>query len=163
MILSRFVSLSVSLTRKVSLLQLIWEPSIHYAQANEELNSRATVVLFAYESPVKHLGACHGIEIPFVFGTQASAQPMVGEGPEVDALSESMQSLWVMFASGSLDDETGYGEECNTIIADEDALVLTSDPFGELREFWQGLRRAGKMGDEAAAAASSGGAGQSKL
>ena len=51
----------------------------------------------------------------------------------------------------------------STIIADEDALVLTSDPFGELREFWQGLRRAGKMGDEAAAAASSGGAGQSKL
>ena len=143
--------------------RLIWEPSIHYAQANEELNSRATVVLFAYESPVKHLGACHGIEIPFVFGTQASAQPMVGEGPEVDALSESMQSLWVMFASGSLDEETGYGGQHSTIIADEDALVLTSDPFGELREFWQGLRRAGKMGDEAAAAASSGGAGQSKL
>jgi carboxylesterase type B len=143
---------------------LIWEPGIHYAQLNDELNSSSTVVLFAYESPLKDpdIGAGHSMELPFVFGTLDVNRDMYGEGEKVDALSESMQSLWLMFASGALDPSTEYsaGESGNsngTIIVDEDAVVLVEDPFGPLREFWQGIRRAGKTGDEAAAAAHSGG------
>lgn len=142
------------------MIGIIWEPSIHYAQLNDELNSPSTVVLFAYESPLKgpDIGAGHSMELPFIFGTLDVNRAMYGKGNKVDTLAEAMQSLWLMFATGTLDADTQYSAGTNgntTIIADEDAIVVIDDPFGPLREFWQAIRRAGKTGDEAAAAAHS--------
>jgi para-nitrobenzyl esterase len=45
-------------------------------------------------------GSCHGLEIPFVFGTvgDTGVQVFTGAGPEAEALSEKMQDAWIAFA-----------------------------------------------------------------
>ncbi len=60
--------------------------------------------VFAYRldwrSPVGEgvLGACHAIDLPFVFGTHHMARRWVGKGEDVDALAADMGDAWVAFA-----------------------------------------------------------------
>jgi para-nitrobenzyl esterase len=60
--------------------------------------------VFAYRldwrSPVGEgvLGACHAIDLPFVFGTHQMARRWVGKGEDVDALAADMGDAWVAFA-----------------------------------------------------------------
>ena len=46
------------------------------------------------------LGACHAVELGFVFGThdKGGAKQFFGEGPEADALSAVTRAAWVRFA-----------------------------------------------------------------
>lgn len=63
--------------------------------------------LFAYRSPAARetLGACHALELAFVFGTYETApgiENFVGRGPDVARLSNRIQDAWIEFArSGS--------------------------------------------------------------
>jgi len=58
--------------------------------------------LFTWESPFLSgmFGSCHGLEIPFVFGTvgDPAIQVFTGSGPEATSLSEQMQHAWIAFA-----------------------------------------------------------------
>jgi para-nitrobenzyl esterase len=60
--------------------------------------------LFGWRSPALDgwLGACHVLEIPFVFGLQGTADlaGFTGSGPDADALSDRMMSAWLAFARG---------------------------------------------------------------
>ena len=57
---------------------------------------------FAWPSPAQHgaLGACHAVELPFVFGTLAAPgmADFSGSGPEADRLSEAVMDTWCAFA-----------------------------------------------------------------
>jgi para-nitrobenzyl esterase len=48
------------------------------------------------------VGACHVLEIPFVFGLQGSEALayFTGSGAAADALSAEMMARWVAFANG---------------------------------------------------------------
>ncbi|MDP1805229.1 MAG: carboxylesterase family protein, partial [Acidimicrobiales bacterium] len=47
------------------------------------------------------IGACHALEIPFVFGSLDSGLGrLAGEGPDAQALSTMMQDAWLAFARG---------------------------------------------------------------
>jgi para-nitrobenzyl esterase len=57
---------------------------------------------FTWASPARHgaLGACHAVELPFVFGT-LSAPGMAafsGSGPQAERLSERVMDTWCAFA-----------------------------------------------------------------
>jgi para-nitrobenzyl esterase len=58
--------------------------------------------LFCWESPAMKgaLGACHALEIPFVFGTldTPGMERFAGAGPEARWLSEVMMDYWLAFA-----------------------------------------------------------------
>jgi para-nitrobenzyl esterase len=57
---------------------------------------------FAWTSPAKHgaLGACHAVELPFVFGTLAAPgmAAFSGSGPAAEQLSEVVMDTWCAFA-----------------------------------------------------------------
>ena len=59
------------------------------------------VYLFGWGSPAMRgwLGACHGLEIAFVFGNQGRGElaAFTGAGPEADALAERMMDAWLAF------------------------------------------------------------------
>ncbi|MEK6438566.1 carboxylesterase/lipase family protein [Pseudonocardia sp. T1-2H] len=64
---------------------------------------RTHVYDFAWRSPAfgGRLGACHGLELPFVFGTLGSATGptgLLGEPPAPQAVSDLMRDAWVAFA-----------------------------------------------------------------
>jgi len=58
--------------------------------------------LFDWASPAFGgiLGACHGIELPFVFGTlrDPRAAQLVGSGADAERLAHRMQDAWLAFA-----------------------------------------------------------------
>jgi para-nitrobenzyl esterase len=59
------------------------------------------VYLFEWGSPAMGgwLGACHGLEIAFVFGTQGQGDlaAFTGAGADADALAERMMDAWLSF------------------------------------------------------------------
>jgi para-nitrobenzyl esterase len=76
-------------------------PSLRLAAAHRP-HGPVHVYLFNWETPVLGgvLGACHALEIPFVFGTvrQPEVASFSGGGPSAVALSETMQEAWLAFA-----------------------------------------------------------------
>jgi para-nitrobenzyl esterase len=76
-------------------------PSLHVADL-QSAHAPTFVYLFAWGSPAMRgwLGACHGLEIAFVFGNQGRGElaAFTGSGPEADALAERMMDAWLAFA-----------------------------------------------------------------
>jgi len=88
------------------------------------------------------MGACHALEIPFVFGSlDAPTQDrFVGTGPEVEALSANMMEAWVAFARSGSPSHEGIGnwpaydgEKRSTMIFDSPPEVI-DDPLRDERE-----------------------------
>jgi para-nitrobenzyl esterase len=77
-------------------------PTLRLLTAHARSGGRAYCYRFDWESPFAHgaLGACHALELPFVFGTLGN--PIVsffsGSGDAATALSEEMQGAWSEFA-----------------------------------------------------------------
>jgi para-nitrobenzyl esterase len=70
------------------------------AQTHAEHQPDTFVYRFDWESPVQRLGACHALELPFVFGTlQAPGNDrFAGAGPDAQRLSQQMMDAWIAFA-----------------------------------------------------------------
>jgi para-nitrobenzyl esterase len=89
-------------------------PSLQLAAAHEARGARVHVYLFDWESPAFGgiLGACHALELPFVFG--AVDVPVVrvfsGGGRAVETLSAQMQTAWLSFAADGRPGHDGIGD-----------------------------------------------------
>lgn len=77
-------------------------PALRLARAHAAAGHAAWVYLFTWRSPAfeGRLGACHALEIPFVFGSLAdpAVAAFTGGGPEAEALSAAMMDAWIAFA-----------------------------------------------------------------
>jgi para-nitrobenzyl esterase len=88
-------------------------PSLRLAAAQHRHQPRTYVYLFTWETPAfgGALGACHALEIPFVFG--AVHRPIIaaiaGGGPDAEALSAQMQAAWISFARSGDPAHEGIG------------------------------------------------------
>src|SRR3954470_11045700 len=87
--------------------------SIRAAEAQSAFTS-TYMYLFDWESPAMGgaLGACHALELPFVFGTLHSPglDKFAGSGPEADRLSEQMMDAWLAFARSGDPNTSGLPE-----------------------------------------------------
>jgi para-nitrobenzyl esterase len=72
------------------------------ASAQAKYQPQTYSYLFTWQSPFLDgmFGSCHGLDIPFAFGTveHPVVQVFAGSGPEAMRLSEAMQDAWVAFA-----------------------------------------------------------------
>lgn len=77
-------------------------PSIRLAAAQRAVQPNTYLYLFTHASPARKgaLGACHALEMPFVFGTVGAPTQdrFCGTGPEVERLSAEMNAAWAAFA-----------------------------------------------------------------
>lgn len=77
-------------------------PLLALAALREEQDACTWNYLFEWPSPALRgrLGACHALEIPFVFGTldAPGMASFAGAGPEAWHLSEQMMDAWAAFA-----------------------------------------------------------------
>ncbi len=90
------------------------------------------------------LGACHGIELPFVFGT--TDHPIVGlfsgQGKTVQTLSESIQTAWVSFAYNGdpscdmLGKWPEYGTGGQQVMRFDDESGVSDNLDEEILSFW---------------------------
>lgn len=94
------------------------------------------------------LGACHALEIGFVFGTMRikGAAPFFGAGPEAEALSDAMMDSWIAFAHrGNPSNDTSgawmrydTAKRATTIFGDRLPHV-TSAPNEGRRKAWEAV------------------------
>ena len=80
-------------------------PSLHLAAAQAAAGGRAHVYELTWPAPGMGgmLGACHGLDVPLVFGNLSSGQvaALIGTQPSPDAesLSARMRAAWTAFAT----------------------------------------------------------------
>ncbi len=89
------------------------------------------------------LGACHALEIPYVFGSHRAPgmAGFAGSGqPGADALSQAMQSRWVAFANTGKPgtDLAPYADRRTTMVFDADSRS-EQDPNAPERQIWDAL------------------------
>lgn len=110
-------------------------PSLHLAAAQRTHQPGTFVYLFTQPTPLfgGALGACHALELPFVFDAvdEPVVRPFVGEGEEVVALTERMGRYWTDFAR---DGNPGgdQGDEWPTWDPQRRATMVLG-PYGEMR------------------------------
>lgn len=109
-------------------------PTLRFAEAYRAL-APTYVYHFTYGSPGLRgeLGACHALDLPFVFGTYDTPgqERFAGTGPGVEALSRTMRDAWTGFARGEAP-WAQYGDARETMELDLESRVV-NDSFGEER------------------------------
>ena len=121
-------------------------PADRLAEAQAKRQPRVFAYRFDWPSPVGNgaLGACHALELPFVFGTQGLVGPFVGGGAEADTLAKAMGDAWVAFArngdpsTDSLPWPRFEAEHQRTMILDRDCRMEELPREAE-RRCWDGI------------------------
>lgn len=116
-------------------------PALQLVEAQLRHDPRVYNYLFTYRSPVMSgaLGACHALEIGFVFGTHDDS--FCGSGPAADGLSRSLQEAWTGFARtgvphcGSMGEWPPYGSGRWTMMIDT-SCRLEAAPYEDERRAW---------------------------
>jgi para-nitrobenzyl esterase len=92
------------------------------------------------------MGAAHGLELPFVFGTLRPAMArLTGSGPGAAALSQRMMDAWIAFArSGdpscpSNGSWPAYDAATRATMELDAESRVTLAPFEEERQVWESL------------------------
>jgi para-nitrobenzyl esterase len=125
-------------------------PSIRFAEAHVERGLSAHMYFFTHGSPALRgaLGACHALELPFVFGTlDAPLQDrFAGTGPDVEALSAAMMRSWIAFArtgdptyEGSAVRWPLYDTRSRSTMMFDKTIGVEDAPFDEERAVWDGI------------------------
>ena len=77
-------------------------PAVRVADLQSASGAPTWSYLFSWAPPLvaRWVGACHGLEIPFVFGTlgQATWLPSIGATPAARRLARRIQDAWIGFA-----------------------------------------------------------------
>jgi len=126
-------------------------PCLRLAEAQCAHRRDVFVYRFDWESPAfgGSLGACHAVELPFVFGVagREGPQAFVGGGPEAERLERRALASWTAFArrGDPTNRELPEGgwpaydpERRATMILGRDAAVEL-DPASRERRVWDGL------------------------
>ena len=116
------------------------QPSILFAEGQAQ-HANVYMYLFAWDSGVPGLGACHALELPFVFGwlDRPDLARFTGPRPPL-ALSRRMQAAWTAFASTgnpSVAGETPWprytAERRSTVRITDGPWTVEDDPKGDAR------------------------------
>ena len=118
-------------------------PSLHLAEAQISAGGRAHVFELTWPAPGMGgmFGACHGLDVPLVFGnlTGTQAAMLIGEtpSPETETLSAHLRTAWTAFATHGAPGWAPYTlEERLTQLFDTPSTVTTY-PEEASRVLWQ--------------------------
>ena len=124
-------------------------PAIATAEAQARHTPDVWFYRFDYPSPAYdgRLGACHSLDIPFIWGTYEAEnmRRFCGDGPQLAELSETMMSTWLAFAKAGdpnwegIPDWPRYDAEARAVMSLGLTPSVEQDPGAAEREFWQSL------------------------
>jgi para-nitrobenzyl esterase len=123
-------------------------PAIRLAEAQVDNDTSTWMYRFDWKTPAfgGRMGACHALEIPFMFDNlEAPGADVFTGGAAPPQLATSMHAAWVAFAKNG-DPNTDPLPEWPRYDADRRATMLfdtectvADDPDGDLRRVWDGL------------------------
>jgi para-nitrobenzyl esterase len=106
-------------------------------------SGRTWMYRFDHPEPASNhdLGACHGVEIPFVFDTAGGAglEPRLGSQPS-QATASRVHQVWVDFMTRGGPGWAPYDPETRTTGLLTDVVTAADDPAGRERAAWAGIR-----------------------
>ncbi|MCP4755474.1 MAG: carboxylesterase/lipase family protein [Proteobacteria bacterium] len=123
-------------------------PTVHLAETCRQRGTPAFNYLFTWTSPAFHglLGACHALELGFVFGTynDGNSKEFYGSGPAADALAEKVRDAWLAFvrtgdpSCDSLGQWPVYSEKRETMMLGENC-GLEIAAYEDERKAWDSV------------------------
>jgi para-nitrobenzyl esterase len=117
-------------------------PAMRVAEARSAHGSDTYVYEFGWRSPQfgGRLGACHALEIGFVFDNldDPSGEPLAGSAPP-QVLADEMHRAWVAFVTSGDPGWAPYGDE-RTVHHFATPSQTVTDPHPAQREVWVGVR-----------------------
>jgi para-nitrobenzyl esterase len=130
----------------------LWRvPSARFAEAYLERQPQTFQYLFTYESPAMRgaLRSCHGLELPFVFGTlDAPGQAQfAGHGEPLQRLSHRMMDSWLAFTrtgdpsvGGENQHWPAYELQTRPMMVLDVETALQHAPYEDERVLWNELK-----------------------
>jgi len=120
-------------------------PAIRLADAHAGAPSGTYMYEFAWPSPALggRLGACHGLEIPFVFDTASKDAPLIGQFLGDDPpqqLAHAMHAAWVSFAATGNPGWPRYDLSRRATMRFNTTSQVVDDPRSWERALWEGVR-----------------------
>jgi para-nitrobenzyl esterase len=118
-------------------------PTLHLAEAQIAGGGRAHVYELTWPAPGMGgiLGACHGLDVPLVFGNLDRGQPamLIGDHPnsEAEALSARMRGAWTAFAARGDPGWPSYESGQRLVQLFDTRPTIAADPEGASRLIWQ--------------------------
>ncbi len=118
-------------------------PAIRLADAHAKSAAASTYMYeFAWRSPQFNglLGACHALEIAFVFDTLGNGtEPLCGTDPP-QQLADTMHAAWVAFAAGGDPGWPKYDLSRRATMRFDTTSKVVDDPRSAERALWDGVR-----------------------
>jgi para-nitrobenzyl esterase len=125
-------------------------PAIRLAEAQLTQNPAVWMYRFDWKSRAfgGALGACHAIELPFVFHNvdRPHMAAFLGEGPAPNELADQVQDAWIAFArtgdpnTGALPDWPTYDEVRRATMQLAEPCRVIEDPDAATRRLWDHVR-----------------------
>ncbi|MBK9178071.1 MAG: carboxylesterase/lipase family protein [Acidimicrobiales bacterium] len=126
--------------------QVFRQPAIRLAERQAAHQPDTWMYLFTWPSPAfgGALGACHAVEIPFVFDNlhQPGVELFTGDGEERAALATTTRDAWLAFARTGDPNHAGLPAWRRYDPAERSTMLLgldpasADDPFGDERLLW---------------------------
>ena len=117
-------------------------PALRLADAHATSPAATYMYEFAWRSPQFNgrLGACHGLEIPFVFDTLPDgADPLLGTKPP-QQLAATMHAAWLAFATNGDPGWPRYDLTRRATMRFDTSSEVVDDPRVTERVLWEGVR-----------------------
>jgi carboxylesterase type B len=117
-------------------------PALRLADAHAKSTSATYMYEFAWRSPQFNgrLGACHALEIAFVFDTLGNGTaPLLGTHPP-QQLADTMHAAWVAFATSGDTGWPKYDLSRRATMRFDTTLEVMDDPRSAERALWEGVR-----------------------
>ncbi len=115
-------------------------PAMRLAEAHARRSQATYMYEFAWRSPQFNglLGACHALEIPFVFDTLGhGTEPLWGPNPP-QPLADTMHAAWVAFATYGCCSWPKYDSTRRATMRFDVASGVVEDPHAAERAAWEG-------------------------
>ncbi len=119
-------------------------PALRLADARAAQNSAAATYMyeFAWRTPQfdGRLGACHALEIPFVFDTLGYKTQLLWGASPPQELADTMHAAWVAFATTGDPGWPKYDLRRRATMRFDTTSVVVDDPLAAERALWAGQR-----------------------
>ena len=118
-------------------------PAVRLAEAHSGNGGSTHVYEMAWRSPLYggRLGACHALEIGFVFDTLDAEWNDRLAGPNApQSIADEMHRAWVAFARTGDPGWEPYDAGKRTVMRFDATSGVVNDPDGEERRLWEGIR-----------------------
>jgi para-nitrobenzyl esterase len=117
-------------------------PTLHLAEGQTAAGGRVHAFELTWQAPGMGgiLGACHGLDVPLVFGNLDRGLPalLIGEGPNAEAeeVSARMRAAWTAFASRGDPGWGAYDAEERLVQLLDARSTIAADPERASRLIW---------------------------